>query len=102
MISATRFYSSAAATTTPSAPKVVSSCAAGTVIKNLNIEKGQDPIVAKEDGEYPAWLWTVLDPKEVQEKRLWETDPVKAAKKQRRKENRKGIKTANFLNSMSK
>ncbi|RPA77018.1 hypothetical protein BJ508DRAFT_364728 [Ascobolus immersus RN42] len=45
----------AAASTIPK-----SSTPAGTVLKNINyFAKGQDP-VAKEDHEYPAWLWQVL------------------------------------------
>ena len=53
---------SSAATTTP--PKVVSSVPAGTVLKGLNFVKNQADPVAREDHEYPAWLWTVLEPRE--------------------------------------
>ena len=28
-----------------------------------SIQKGDEP-VAKEDSEYPEWLWTMLDPKD--------------------------------------
>lgn len=92
---ATRFYS------TP-APKgkIASSCSAGTVIKGLNIRKGQEPIAAKADEEYPEWLWTLFD-KNAQQKKL-EEDPIKAAKKSRRDANRKKIKENNFLAKMSK
>ncbi|KAL2911520.1 hypothetical protein HK105_209009 [Polyrhizophydium stewartii] len=48
----------------PSCFTVVSSCKEGTVLKGLNVLKdGKDP-VAKADSGYPAWLWTLLDPKE--------------------------------------
>lgn len=95
-----RFYSAGPASKQPAA--VVSSCPAGTVLKNLNIEKGQDSIVALADEEYPEWLWKVLEPKEVQAKRLVEENPIKAFKKQRRNENRKTIKEKNFLAGMTK
>ena len=43
--------------------KAESSVIKGTVLKGINILKqGSDPI-AKEDSEYPAWLWKLLDPK---------------------------------------
>ncbi|VVT56813.1 mitochondrial 54S ribosomal protein mL54 [Magnusiomyces paraingens] len=99
----TRFYSAQAAPAAAPAAKPkgpISSCPAGTVIKGLNIRKGQDPIVARPDEEYPEWLWTVLD-KKAQDKRL-EQDPIKAARKLRRQENRKKIKDNNFLAKMSK
>ncbi|SCV69586.1 BQ2448_2606 [Microbotryum intermedium] len=41
----------------------LSSCPAGTVLPGLNFLKtGSDPI-AKEDSEYPSWLWTLLSPR---------------------------------------
>lgn len=88
--------------TTPAAakPKFVSLAPAGTKLKGLNILKGQDPIVALADEEYPAWLWEVLD-KEAQKKKL-EDDPVKSAQKARRNANRQKIKENNFLAAMSK
>jgi large subunit ribosomal protein L54 len=33
----------------------------GTVLRGLNIYKDRADPVAMEDGEYPAWLWRVLD-----------------------------------------
>lgn len=40
-----------------------SSVAKGTVLKGINVLKqGTDP-VAKEDHEYPDWLWKLLEPK---------------------------------------
>jgi large subunit ribosomal protein L54 len=42
----------------------ISSVPAGTPLKGLNfLKNGTDP-VAKEDSEYPSWLWDVLKPKE--------------------------------------
>lgn len=46
-----------------SKPRVPSSVPAGTPLKGLNFLKtAQDPI-AKEDHEYPEWLWGVLEKK---------------------------------------
>ncbi|SCZ96849.1 BZ3500_MvSof-1268-A1-R1_Chr4-1g06782 [Microbotryum saponariae] len=54
------------ATPTPAAAAgtaSLSSCPAGTVLPGLNFSKtGSDPI-AKEDSEYPSWLWTLLSPR---------------------------------------
>ncbi|KAG7422063.1 hypothetical protein ACKAV7_000901 [Fusarium commune] len=42
-------------------PAARSSCAPGTVLNGLNYTKGgQDP-VAKNDDEYPEWLWSCLE-----------------------------------------
>ncbi|KAF4988332.1 hypothetical protein FGRMN_9840 [Fusarium graminum] len=42
-------------------PAARSSCAPGTVLNGLNyVKNGQDP-VAKNDDEYPEWLWSCLD-----------------------------------------
>lgn len=57
---------------TPASPKQkkdkstkrpVSSIAAGQKLKGLNLLKGKEDPVALADEEYPAWLWTILDPK---------------------------------------
>lgn len=48
--------------TTP--PAVRSSVKAGTLLKGLGYIKGKDGPVAKEDHEYPEWLWGLLDKKE--------------------------------------
>lgn len=42
----------------------VSSVPAGTPLKGLTFEKNKQDPVAKEDAEYPAWLWTALARKE--------------------------------------
>ncbi|PAV23585.1 mitochondrial chloroplast ribosomal L54 L37 [Pyrrhoderma noxium] len=41
----------------------LSSCTEGTVLVGLNYLKGQPPVVAKKDEEYPPWLWDLLKPK---------------------------------------
>lgn len=78
-----------------------SSCKAGTVL-NLNIKKtGKDP-VALEDGEYPEWLWSVLDKKTAVDTSKMEVseDTLKLRKKQIRQANREKIKQRNFLNQL--
>ncbi|GLB34539.1 putative mitochondrial ribosomal protein L37 [Lyophyllum shimeji] len=40
-----------------------SSCARDTVITGVNYLKGQPPVLARADEEYPEWLWTILQPK---------------------------------------
>lgn len=35
---------------------------AGTILKGLGYEKGKDSPVAREDAEYPEWLWGLLEP----------------------------------------
>lgn len=47
--------------TNPSEPTTVSSVPAGTPLKGLGYLKGIDPPLAKEDNEYPKWLWGLLD-----------------------------------------
>ena len=46
---------------TPAAPTISSSVPAGTPLKGLGYFKGKDPPIAKEDHEYPLWLWSLLD-----------------------------------------
>lgn len=41
-----------------------SSLKAGTPLKGLALEKNKEPPVAREDGEYPVWLWGLLGKKE--------------------------------------
>ncbi|KAK3675627.1 hypothetical protein LTR78_004711 [Recurvomyces mirabilis] len=51
------------ATATPTAAKQTprSSVLAGTVLKGLNFMKNKPDPVAGEDGEYPGWLWGILE-----------------------------------------
>ena len=44
----------------PQEPAIVSSVAAGTPLKGLGYIKGQEAPLAKEDNEYPNWLWGLL------------------------------------------
>ena len=39
----------------------MSAAPTGTILKGLNYFKNKQDLVAKEEHEYPAWLWTVLD-----------------------------------------
>ena len=41
--------------------EIRSSVPAGTVLKGLGYIKGKDAPIAKEDHEYPDWLWGLLD-----------------------------------------
>ena len=41
-----------------------SSLKAGTPLKGLALEKNKEVPVAREDGEYPAWLWGLLGKRE--------------------------------------
>ena len=43
--------------------KLRGSIPGGTELKGLNYVKGAPPLLAKEDDEYPEWLWTLLTPK---------------------------------------
>lgn len=43
--------------------KLQGSIPGGTELRGLNYFKGAPPLLAKEDDEYPEWLWTLLTPK---------------------------------------
>ena len=43
--------------------KLRGSIPGGIELKGLNYIKGAPPLLAKEDDEYPEWLWTLLTPK---------------------------------------
>ena len=71
----------------------LSSCPANTLLSGLNYLKGQPPVVALPDEEYPPWLWTLLQP-------AVDTDsgPGSLAEKRKMKAERTAnIKYANFL-----
>lgn len=90
----------ARAYSTPSAPKVPSSVAAGTVLKGCNVRKnGQDP-VALEDSEYPQWLWDILDP--AAQKAKLDADPVRAARKAQKTRAKAVLQENNFISKMNK
>ncbi|KAF8121966.1 hypothetical protein EV363DRAFT_1588278 [Boletus edulis] len=37
----------------------------GTIMTGLNYLKGEPPILAKPDEEYPAWLWELTKPRQL-------------------------------------
>ncbi|KAF9787811.1 mitochondrial ribosomal protein L37-domain-containing protein [Thelephora terrestris] len=70
-----------------------SSCLPSTVLTGLNYLKGQPPVVALPDEDYPPWLWKLLEPKY-----LVDDGPGGKAEKVRlRKENRQRIRDQNLL-----
>ena len=75
---------------------VKSSCQEGTVLEGVQWLKGQPPIQALPDNDYPVWLWTILEPK------VFEDEGVpggKAEKVRLRKINRQRIREQNFMKS---
>ncbi|KAG8856296.1 hypothetical protein FRB91_000925 [Serendipita sp. 411] len=85
------------ANTTPNAKNtsVPSSCPKDTVLTGLSWLKGQAPVVALADEEYPPWLWTVLEPRKYTEE---EMQPGNAGyKAQMRKERKAKIRLSNFM-----
>ncbi|CAE6436105.1 unnamed protein product [Rhizoctonia solani] len=79
-----------AAPTSTSSKAPISSCPANTNLTGLAWLKGQPPVLALEDSEYPAWLWTLLDEKKPGDG---------TSKPERRKQNRDRIKLQNFMKS---
>ncbi|KZS99095.1 mitochondrial/chloroplast ribosomal protein L54/L37 [Sistotremastrum niveocremeum HHB9708] len=77
----------------PGDAAVVSSCPANTIINGVNYLKGQPPVLALPDEEYPQWLWGLLNNKTVAE----DGPGGRAEKAQLRAENRRRIKDQNFL-----
>lgn len=52
-----------------------SSCIAGTKMNGLNYFKNKPDVFAKEDSEYPDWLWDLLGDSSKQEKKSGGVDP---------------------------
>jgi large subunit ribosomal protein L54 len=73
------------------APK--SACPPHTIIEGVNYLKGQRPVVALPDDEYPEWLWGILKPVELPD----DGPGGKKEQRQMREENRKKIKDQNFM-----
>lgn len=48
------------ASTHPTSVRPPSSCPAGTKLNGLNYFKNKPDVFAKEDSEYPDWLWNLL------------------------------------------
>ncbi|ESK94838.1 likely mitochondrial ribosome protein mrpl37p [Moniliophthora roreri MCA 2997] len=74
-------------------PQPKSSCPADTVLIGLNYLKGQEPVLAKPDEDYPEWLWTILRPKVIED----DGPGGKFERMERRRANKQGIKERNFL-----
>ncbi|CAE6352051.1 unnamed protein product [Rhizoctonia solani] len=89
-------FASSSAEKVPTAPAAtssklpISSCPVNTNLSGLTWLKGQPPVLALEDSEYPTWLWTLLDEKKAGDG---------TSKGERRKENRDKIKLQNFMKS---
>ncbi|KAK7437410.1 hypothetical protein VKT23_018656 [Stygiomarasmius scandens] len=82
---------SASKSNTATLPK--SCCQADTVLEGLNYLKGQAPVLAKPDEEYPDWLWTITKPKVIPD----DGPGGKLERYNRRLENKKRIKERNFM-----
>lgn len=79
-----------ATSTTP-----LSSCPADTKLEGVNYLKGQAPVLALPDDQYPEWLWTILKPK------VYADDGPggKADRVKRRAEKKQRIKDRNFMST---
>lgn len=71
----------------------ISSCPAGTMLAGVNYLKGQPPVLAKPDEEYPSWLWDLLKPKVFADM----SPGSRGEKALLRKANKQGLKEQNFL-----
>ncbi|KAL1990174.1 hypothetical protein VTN49DRAFT_6013 [Thermomyces lanuginosus] len=67
------------------APRIVSSCPVGTKLEGLNYFKNKPDLFAKEDHEYPDWLWTLLDDPKKKTTDTGGVDMSKLNKKQRKR-----------------
>ncbi|KAF9242122.1 mitochondrial ribosomal protein L37-domain-containing protein [Melanogaster broomeanus] len=81
---------SSKATSSSAESKIISSCQAGTVLTGLNYLKGEPPILAKADEEYPSWLWDLTKPKT-------SADNDKAEKQRLRREHRQQLQVKNMF-----
>jgi large subunit ribosomal protein L54 len=70
-----------------------STCPTDTILPGINYLKGQAPVVALADEEYPEWLWTILQPKVLED----DGPGGKFERAKRREANRKAIKDRNFM-----
>lgn len=70
-----------------------SSCPVDTILPGINYLKGQPPVVALADEEYPEWLWTILQPKVLED----DGPGGKFERAKRRAANRQAIKDRNFM-----
>ncbi|KAI0345398.1 hypothetical protein BDW22DRAFT_1325334, partial [Trametopsis cervina] len=72
-----------------------SACVEGTELVGLKWLKDQGTVMAKADDEYPDWLWTLLQPKELPD----DGPGGKAEKVRLRKLNRQAIRERNFMST---
>lgn len=70
-----------------------SSCPANMVMPGLNWLKGQEPVMALPEDQYPDWLWTILEPRKFAD----EGPGSKTDKYRMRKEHRQSIRDQNFM-----
>jgi large subunit ribosomal protein L54 len=70
-----------------------STCLADTILPGINYLKGQSPVVALADEKYPKWLWTILQPKVLED----DGPGGKFERAKRRAANRQAIKDRNFM-----
>ena len=68
-------------------------CPADTILPGINYLKGQSPVVALADEEYPEWLWTILQPKVLED----DGPGGKFERAKRRAANKQAIKDRNFM-----
>lgn len=68
-------------------------CPVDTILPGVNYFKGQPPAVALADEEYPEWLWTILEPKVLED----DGPGGKFERAKRRAANRQAIKDRNFM-----
>ncbi|KAF5358261.1 hypothetical protein D9756_001230 [Leucocoprinus leucothites] len=106
LVSVTRRYASSAPAATGSDSTAVkkpasdsttplSSCLEGTKLEGVNFLKGQAPVLAMGDDQYPSWLWTALEPKVYTD----DGPGSKAERVKRRAENKQKIKDRNFMST---
>jgi large subunit ribosomal protein L54 len=79
--------------TTLASQGLQSSCPPDTLLTGLNWLKGQEPVLAKPDEEYPDWLWTILRPKEIPD----DGPGGRKERMERRKQNKNNIRERNFM-----
>lgn len=54
---------------------VQSSCPGGTILQGLNYFKNKPNVIAREDSDYPDWLWTLLEDSKSAKKSEGGVDP---------------------------
>ena len=68
-------------------------CPPNTVLAGLQGLKNQPPVLALADEAYPAWLWTLLEAKKVED----DGPGGRGEKVRLRRENRQRIRDQNFM-----